>query len=191
MYYFNGKWAIFNQDLQNFPSQTKYNILIEPPGPLAFRHTATLITEGHSVIDHPSLNYNRDTKFIVGQFWTSPGIYNNNPVGIKYITNRWCIVNMNGSPIPFNSKYNIFIDYKIFQAGTITPSSGITNASIINNNLLDNHPYAIVFNTPIKNYYSTHNNFETGVKYQNNHWYISNPTAALLGSNARFNIFSL
>ena len=86
--YSRQQWAIFNENLQEMPTGSLFNVLIPSQQTAAFVHTATDITvDGYSFLDHPLLNCNPDAIILVTQNWNpggSGGVYNDHPPAVHY-----------------------------------------------------------------------------------------------------------
>lgn len=143
VYYENGHWSIFNQDLQPIPAGAKFNIHVLLNPETDFKHTATLgniVSTSKTQLDHPLLNGNVGAQFIVTQNWTLGGIYNNHPIGVEYenASNRWRIINVDGAAMTAGAGFNIHIthdgdiynDGAIYNGGFEAPApGGVTQAA--------------------------------------------------------------
>jgi hypothetical protein len=104
-------------------------------------HVATPANiDGHrTVIDHPDLNGNPSAPIVFTQVWNIngiPGVYNDNQVALDYWAggSRWIIFNENGTAMPENAKFNIYIadDSEVY---THTATSGNTTGGLTDLNI--------------------------------------------------------
>jgi hypothetical protein len=116
VYYFGGKWRLFNQDFAVMPESAAFNILIPPTDSAAFTHVATAANSDQWVtyIDHPLLNGNPDAIALATQNW-NPGnggeVYNDHHIGIWYDTveQKWSIFNQDKVDMPEGAAFNIYV----------------------------------------------------------------------------------
>lgn len=112
------KWAIFNQDISNMPLDLSFNVLVPPPDPRAFVHTATITNTSSSVtlIDNPLTNNHPNALVFATPNWNPGGVggtYHNYNIGVIYVhdLDKWCIINQNFGvdAIPLGSSFNIIV----------------------------------------------------------------------------------
>ena len=104
-------WNIINEDGSPFPSNTVYNVFVADTSSHTFIQTATnLNTNGYSTfINNTSIN-DSNAAFIVTQNFNpgnSAGVYNPNPIGVKYTGNGWDIFNLNSNTMPLGASFNV------------------------------------------------------------------------------------
>jgi hypothetical protein len=112
VWYNNGKWAIYNQDLAAMPMNAAFNVHASEPGPNAFVHRAAAanITGHITVIDHPQTNGNANAILLVTPNWNAggaAGVYNNHPIGVYYFNNHWAIFNQDIGAMPAGAAFNV------------------------------------------------------------------------------------
>ncbi len=118
VWYYSGKWYLFNTDSARVPEGAKYKIqFFSKPGPNQFLHIFTqqnIGAEG-SYIDNPLLNNNPNAQFQILQNH-SPEIRPYNPNRFKAkadyssAAGRWYIANIGGEPLYPKTAYNIVIN---------------------------------------------------------------------------------
>lgn len=110
VWYNNGKWRIFNQNLKKMPLNAKFNILVLPASSTnTFVYTTTTTnTTGHiSTINSTLTNANPDALVFVTQRF---GKYNASNVGVYYSGNRWRIFNeKTRKTMPIGTQFNVVV----------------------------------------------------------------------------------
>ncbi len=146
VYYWGGRWRIFNQDFAAMPANAAFNVSVGS----GFVHAATSAnTSGHiTTLDHPQLNGRPNAAFIVTPNWnggTGTGVYLNHPIGVYYTGGRWRVFNQDIASMPLGAKFNVRIDRSQWQRG----SSGTVshNWMCIDDPNLNGRPEARVFVT--------------------------------------------
>ncbi|MBL7818470.1 MAG: PKD domain-containing protein [Saprospiraceae bacterium] len=185
VWYNNGKWTIFNQDISAMAAGVKFNVLVKNPSDKAFVAKAASISGHIAFLNHPSLNGNPNAKFLVTQNFGAAGPYNKNPIGIYYDGTRWSVYNQNFAAMPANVQFNVCIDDKIFVVTATTPSS---NFYVFSNSATDSKPNALVFSTQY--WTGVYNANEIGVWYTGTRWAIFNQSLAAMPANAKFMVLS-
>lgn len=173
------------------------------PG-VRFVHIATpaSIEDQSTFIDHPALNLNPNAIFLVTHNWdvgigSSPGIYNDHPIGVYYnaFYGKWAVFNEDIANMPTGAAFNVFIP----NAGahvfvhTATVSNITSNWTAIDHPLLNNNPNAIVLVTQNWNpggTGGTYNNHHIGVWYNTilQKWAVFNQDSAPMPVDASFNV---
>lgn len=116
VYYTGSDWAIFNQNGENMPINAMFNVQVVKNA-VGFTHVANssnIVNTSKTEIDHPYLNSVPFAQLIVTQNWTvGGGVYNNEAIAVEYdnTTERWYIVNSDGSAMPNNAGFNILISH--------------------------------------------------------------------------------
>lgn len=87
--------SLFAQDKIHIHTVTSANIL---PG-----------VPNTSIIDHPDLNNNTEAKIVIKQNFLPNAIFNDHPINLWYLNNRWMISNSDNAPLPLGSSFNVFI----------------------------------------------------------------------------------
>ena len=185
VWYNNGKWTVYNQDLSTMPSGVRFNVLVKDPSDKAAVVTASSISGHVAILSHPSLNGNPNAKLLATQNYGSSGPYNNNPIGVYYTGTNWAVYNQNFAAMPTNAKFNVVIDDKIF---VVTASAPVGNTYDISYTATDNLPDALVFATQY--WTSVYNAAEIGVWYHSGKWSIFNQNIASMPANAKFMVLS-
>lgn len=106
VYYVNGAWAIFNEDMSPIVPGTIFDVSVFRPGPSAF----VIRAKGdapESEFAAPMLNGSSQVR--VTQLWEGSGgkVYNNHPIAARWLKQRWCVVNTDGADIPPGAAFNI------------------------------------------------------------------------------------
>lgn len=113
VYYYNNEWVIFNQTVTPIATNEKFHVLaLDPDNSSAFVHetSAANIRSGYlSTIDHPSTNNNPNARIFIAPIWKETNDYNNHPVGVVYINNRWEIMNLDKASLPVGLTFNIVV----------------------------------------------------------------------------------
>lgn len=108
VYYYKGKWRIYNQNKVKMPLNAKFNVLITFKN--SFRHevTANTMQMSHvTKLNHHLTNKNPKALVFVTQYWTK--VYNDNPVGLWYSNGKWTVYNENKAKLPLNAKFNVAV----------------------------------------------------------------------------------
>jgi len=120
VWFYNGKWNIFNTDHATMPEGLKFKLQIFlKPGENQFLHIISKqnLGEEGSYMDHPLLNNNPNVQFKILQNYApdNRAPYNLNPFEAKAVYNtasgKWYIKNINGKSLyqNQNTAYNIVI----------------------------------------------------------------------------------
>jgi hypothetical protein len=179
VYYWAGKWRLFNQDFAAMPESAAFNILIPPTNSAAFTHAATAANSASQVtyIDHPLLNGNPDAIALATQNWNPGGagqVYNNHHIGIWYSTTqqKWSIFNQDLADMPEGAAFNVYVPP--IGANTFThvaTSDNIdTQVTNIDHPETNGDPNGITLFTPNWNprgLDGTYNDHATGIWYSN------------------------
>lgn len=109
--YFAGKWRIVNNDLQDMPVGSNFNVYFQPPSKSAWVHRSTAgnSSGGVTELDHPLLNGVNCAQIQVTQS-ANQGAFNNSPIGLSYFAGRWRIYNQNGNAMPENAAFHVVIN---------------------------------------------------------------------------------
>ncbi|MEZ4776217.1 MAG: hypothetical protein R3D00_23790 [Bacteroidia bacterium] len=205
VWYSDGKWKIFNEDLKPMPVNAQFQILAVDPGQYkrAFVHTANASnTRGHITYLNHSLTDNQpgEMVFVTQRF----GKYNTSPVSVWYTAGKWTIFNESRQPIPENTLFNVVVlkagevegagNYKgntfLHTATTATKGAGSSSyISYIKDSRLDGKNNAFVFTTG--NYLSAYNTHTTGTWYSAPNWTVFNMDRTDIPANYRVNVLSL
>lgn len=171
VYYYSGRWRIFNQDFASIPSGASFNVSVGA----GVVHVATSAnTAGQSTtLDHPSLNANPNAAFVVTPNWNPPGsagVYDSHPLGVWYSTSaaRWKIFNQDLAAMPIGAAFNVRID----RASVVRATAGTVNANTLylDEPNLNGRPEAQIFVT------ANYNPGGVGGRYLNSNlgvWYDS------------------
>jgi hypothetical protein len=114
VWYHNGVWSIFNQDLTPIPLNAAFNVDVI----VSFNDTygyggVQIATTANSAGDYTDLNSlvtNNNPSAIV---FITPNfdpnkVVNNHNIGVWYHAGKWSIFNQDGAPIPPNAAFNVF-----------------------------------------------------------------------------------
>lgn len=117
LWWTNGKWTIFNQNMSPMPIGTKFNVFVmrgdaaKKYGEFtasAFQHKVETDNKPMphvSAFDEASTNNNASALVFTTQRWI--GTYNSNPTGVWYSAGKWTIFNENRQEIKLNDNYNV------------------------------------------------------------------------------------
>ncbi len=202
VYYFGGKWRIFNQDFAAMPENAAFNILIPPTDLAAFTHWATAANSDAQVtyIDHPLLNGNPDATVLATQNWNPGGagqVYNDHHFGIWYSTvqQKWSIFNQDLEDMPEGAAFNVYVPPIGANAFThvATPDNIDTQVTNIDHPETNDDPNGISLFTPNWNpqgLIGTYNDHATGIWYSDVELKASifNEDIANMPEEAAFNI---
>jgi hypothetical protein len=153
------------------------------------------ISGNTTIIDHPSLNGNRNALCQVTQNWNPSGgggTYNPKHIGIYLAGDRWAIFNQDGSAMPVGAAFNVRISAanRSF-VHRVAPDNLQGHVTIIRRPELDGKPEAMLLITPNWNPGGSggvYNNHPIGVYYTGQNWAIYNQDIAALTAGAAFNV---
>jgi hypothetical protein len=113
VWYYNGKWAVFNEDATAIPTGAAFNVLVlnSSTGGQSFVATSTA---SNSAANYTVFS-NRLTDSVPNAFvfvtpnWNISGtdVYDNSPLGVWYTGSQWSIYNQNSSTFPVNATFNV------------------------------------------------------------------------------------
>jgi hypothetical protein len=203
VWYADGKWRIFNQDLTDMTIGVSFNVLIPTTGTNVFVHKASEGTGNFTYINNALTNDKPNAAIFITPNYNPGGTggrYANFPIGVSYdgTNKKWAIYNRSGplSTMPLNTAFNVFIPAAgdgIF-VHTATAANIIGYYTTMDNTLLNSNPNALVFITPNYNpggvgglYDSRYN----GVYYNGNKWGVSNQDGGSISANLAFNVLTL
>jgi hypothetical protein len=201
VYYWNGKWEVFNQSQSAMPINAAFNVLVPEPGVNVFLHKATSgnINANFTIIDHPLTNGNPNARLLVTQNWNPGGgigVYNDHPIGVYYYEGgTWRIFNQDLAAMPVGAAFNVMVlpdgPDSFVHTATVANSSGWV--TFLNHTRTDHNRHALVFITSNWNpggVGGTYNNHHTGVYYETDQrWAIFNQDLANMPVNASFNVY--
>ena len=101
-----GNWYLVQLDVPSgtFPSGVTFAIYAQDPSLNAFVWTAPV--DGVSTaLDHVLLNGEP-----CGRVYATNGNENPHPIDVKYVANRWTIVNVDGGTIPAGAQFQVVVD---------------------------------------------------------------------------------
>lgn len=197
--YVGGRWRIFNQSQAAMPANAAFNVLAPDPGVNVFLHKATPadITGNVSCMNYPLTNGNPNARLLITPNWNPGGmggVYNNHPVGVAYISGRWCLTNQDGGAIEPDASFNVMVlpaNSHSF-VHTAIPGNTVANYTHLDHPRTNGNPTALVFATLNWNPgggSGTYNNRVTGVWYTGSRWAIFNQDQAAMPPNAAFNVY--
>jgi hypothetical protein len=111
----NEEWIIYNEAVNNIPSNAGYFIAAENSNVASMRHQATVgnITDNWTTIDHPLLNNNPDAIFVFSHNWgligQSSNVILNKTLGVWYDGSNWGIYTEDQSAMPVNATFDLLI----------------------------------------------------------------------------------
>ncbi|KAA1243490.1 T9SS type A sorting domain-containing protein [Aquimarina sp. RZ0] len=190
VYYYGGKWRIFNQNRATIDTNTTFNVLTQTPADTrVFIHSSTSAnTNNHiTTIDHPATNNKPSAKIVLTQFWTST--YNPHSVGVYYYAGKWRIFNQDLNAMPVGAKFNIIVDHTKSFIHTAA-SNSTSHITTLNDFDTNNRPGSFVFATNNWGTNGPYNPHEVGVWYNGGRWKLYNEDLTTIPSNAKFNIIA-
>lgn len=144
IYYFGGKWRLFNEDTTSpMPLNAAYNLFVPAAGGGTFRHVSSAAnTSGYVTrIDDSSVNNLPDRIILVTQNWSAgSSIYNAHPIGLNYLPTsgggEWRIVNIDlasGGTMPVGAGFDVY-------AQQASPNALRVSATTAGNSIELDHP---------------------------------------------------
>lgn len=113
VFYVNGKWAIYNQDLAAMPAGATFNVLASTLSTAKVTATAANTSSSWVYLSELPTNVRNHprARLLVTQAWTS--VYNNHPVGVWFDRSRgmWAIFNEDRAPIPAGAVFHVDWDF--------------------------------------------------------------------------------
>ena len=203
-YYYSNQWYIFNQNLNAIKDGEKFNVYVaDPEDAHAFVHRTSPanIREGYiSTIDHPATNNNPIARIFVTPVWEKASDYNEHPVGVAYINNRWEIFNLDRAALPEDLRFNVIVstdDQKSFVHSTrFIPFFPIVQEySVIDDPRTNGRSELKIFATMNQgtSISTVINPRVTGVWYRESQgkWTVYNKNASPMTQGARYNIMAI
>jgi hypothetical protein len=192
VYYWSGRWRIFNQDFGTMPTNAKFHVSVG--GGFLHRVTTANRSEHVTTIDHPQLNGNPSAAFVVTQNWNPGGVggtYNDHPIGTWYnsFAGRWTIYNQDLVTLPLDAAFNVRIE----RSYAVRPTLRIGSSAYLDHPELNGQPNAKVFATSNYNPMGiggVYNDHSIGVWYSaaQAKWAVYNLDGAAMPVNAGFNV---
>lgn len=114
VYYYGGRWVIFNQDISVMPVGAAFNVFVPTAGPNAFVHTATAgnISGAATFIDSSLLSNNPYANVLITSNYNPGGVggtYEDHPTGVYYEAGRWTIFNQDLAPMEAGAAFNVYV----------------------------------------------------------------------------------
>lgn len=173
VYYDNGKWKIFNQNLVAMPTNAKFNVIVDHPK--SFQHVVSAKSTGHITELNTTSTNNSPSAFVfTTQLWQ--GVYNKHNQGVWYNANKWKVYNEDRVALPSSSKFNVIA----FSLSKDTPSTGMSSASPI---VIPKTVFTGLVNTYLRSMQIKLNNM--GSRHRDSagdiSWFVDNESFVLLG----------
>jgi hypothetical protein len=157
-----GKWAVMDENKAAMPAGETFSVLAEPgAGRAVFvvRATHSATSGDHVFISSSLTNGKPDAVLEVTQVWnpggTAKGVYNPNPIGVRYYPSRhrWAILNENGRRMPSGAAFNVLVGTSASGGGTdkvavTTSASRVGRGTVFSDPVTNAHPDALVLDTP-------------------------------------------
>lgn len=195
IYYFSGKWRLFNEDqVTAVPAGAAYNTFVPAAGGGSFRHVSSAANSaGFSTqLDDSSINNLPERIILATQNWSAgSNVYNAHPIGLQYVpgaSGRWQIVNIDqaaGGGMPLDAGFNLYAQEASPNAFRVTAASG-GSAIELDHPLLNDVPCARVHVTRLHNGSSVPRNFDVYYGSGNGRWRIFSYTSLSIGT--QFNV---
>jgi hypothetical protein len=200
------KWAIFNQDGANMPTDASFNVLVAGAGAEAFVHTATAgnIVSTSTLVDYGPTNEDTHALLFVTQNWNpggSGGVYNAYSIATSYnpLYHQWAIGNLEpGMTVPMteDAAFNVLVVHtkEPFFNHKATAGNTIGNSTYLDQPLLNDEPNAVALLTqnwnPGGGVSGIYNNHPVGVWYDPlaGEWAVFNQDGANMPEGAAFNL---
>lgn len=197
VWYHNGRWAIFNQDLKAIPNHAAFNVYALPnanyTGVTVQVATASNSAGDFTDINNPASNGHPEAVVLVTPNWAPYSVYNNHPIGVWYHNGKWSIFNQDLKAIPNRAAFNVVIlSPKVFGTSihVATTANSAGDWTDLNTSVTNNNRNAIVFFTPDWAPYSVYNNHNTGVWYHSGKWAIFNQDGTAIPNRAAFSVLA-
>ncbi len=186
IYYETGNWRVFNEDFVSIPDGATFNIIKNSGKSNTFEHTSTGSTAA-SRINRSGMDGQSGLIVQASQHWT--GIYNDNPLGIFYVSGNWYVNNVNGTAMPVGSNFNIFYQQPSKSAfkHISNAANNFGNSTIINHPMLNGNNCAQIQVTQDASFLSGTSS-PLGVWYSNGRWLIFNQDQTTMPDNVIFHI---
>lgn len=195
IYYFGGKWRLFNEDTTSvIPASTAYNVFAPAPGAGSFRHvsSATNTTGFATLLDNSSVNNLPDRIILVTQNWSAgSSIYNAHPIGLDYDTSSsgvWRIVNVDqvsGGTMPIGAGFDVYAQQPSPNAFRVAAQSA-TSTIVLDHPLLNGTPCARVHATRLLGGAAVPRNFDVFYVTASSRWNIFSYAPMQIGT--QFNV---
>ncbi|MFO0734602.1 MAG: hypothetical protein U0270_01920 [Labilithrix sp.] len=120
VFYFNDRWAIFNEDFAAMPANAQWNILVSATGVASLTAKTTNVSSNSMYLDElpPNVRNNPKARLLVTQAWK--GTYNNHPVGVWFDRSRsmWAVYNEDMAAMPVGAAFHVDWDVQAVLTGT-------------------------------------------------------------------------
>jgi hypothetical protein len=192
--YVGQKWVISNLNGANMPAKMEFNVLYaQAAGENVFVHTANAnnITRENphiTTLNHHQLNGKPNARILVTQRVVNRVQSNSHPVAVRYVGGLWQIFNIDRSPIPLNSQFNICLDERT-ELIKITAPRG--NQGPIGSASTKGKQNNLVFITPNWEANNPVSQLPVAVKYIADDWTVVNPNTSSMPSGAGFHVLSV
>lgn len=196
VYYFSGRWRIFNQDPDAaLAVGVEFNVFVPRDGGGSFVHAATAgNTSGHfTTINNSTLNSRPNRIVLATPNWNpgaSPGVYNPHTTSVGYFGSSWFVLNNDFANIPVGAAFNIYAQDPSPNAYLHTASSANlygASGTVLDHPLLNGVRCAQVYVTPRT---GLHGDATYDVFYADatQRWVIFNHGPVAMAVSAEFNI---
>jgi hypothetical protein len=199
--YSSGNWAIFNQDSAAIPVGAAFNVIIPTAGAGVFVQNTT--AAGTSTdIDSPLTDGHPNANILVTPNYNPGGVCPcvsaDFHIGVEYHGTKWAIFTQDGSLMPLNAAFNVFVlpvNAGVFvQKATVANTANVYSTSI-DNSLTNGNPNALIFVTPDYNpgggLSGTSDDHPSGVFYNGSKWEIYHQDLVAMPVGAAFNVLVL
>jgi hypothetical protein len=151
----NGKWAIFNENLSAMPIGTKFNVLVlkgenaKKYGEFSAAATQQKVEASNRkmphvmAIDNASSNNNPSAFVFATHRWV--GTYSIHPTGVWYSAGKWTVFNENQQEMKMNNNFNIVTFSKTSSATEPTSTKSTSVLTKVNTyDIIKNNPNILV-----------------------------------------------
>ncbi len=197
VFYFGGRWRVFNEGLEAMPADVQFNILLkdvtDPKTILHVSEAATFKNPYSTEIDHPLTNDNPNARLFVTMVWEKFSDYNNHPIGVEYENGKWSILNLDEANLPMNATFNVYVnDHDNFSFTHTSSSASIfSNYTQVNNALSNEMPDGNILVTAVKQAgIGSTNSKVLGLRYfpVSQQWAIVNQDVTAMPEGVSFNM---
>lgn len=190
IYYFSGKWRLFNEDATTaMPLNAAFNVFVPAPGGGSLNHvsSAANVSGASTRLDDSSVNNLPERIVLVTQNWSAgSGIYNPHPVGLDYVAGgsggEWRIVNLDNAAMPVGAGFSVYAQQASPNAFRVAAPSGGSGGILIDHPLINNTACARLHVSRLRGSATVPRNFDVYYGTGNGRWRIFSYTPPPTGT---------